>query len=279
GGIRADQPTVWPGDRSSTKISSSRPRTCIGRVSLIRPRSVRNRRSAGSPSRNSSVPLGTISLVPSPRTCSVSSDESPFSSSCVMSHSFGSQTAVHKPQFTNGEDVLLCNRACVGYATNDSAAACSMRTWFSICSNRTSIGTDQAGAGGTVGGAATRSEKKWAAASALTSDIAGCTAESDDSEWVAAPNATAAIPIPNTATHMPIKSISMAETLLQHFSLQHFLSHAVCQRWPRPNSFSFRRCGMRETAGLPECQVEPDYSAVVDGSSRVCHHPAISAPS
>jgi hypothetical protein len=54
----------------------------------------------------------------------------------------------------------------------------------------------------------------------LTSESAGCTAESDDSERVAAPNATAAIPIPNTATHMPIKSISMEKpSFTSYFSL------------------------------------------------------------
>jgi hypothetical protein len=42
----------------------------------------------------------------------------------------------------------------------------------------------------------------------------GCTVGSDDLERVAAPNATAAIAIPNTLRHNPIKNISMAETLL-----------------------------------------------------------------
>jgi hypothetical protein len=71
--------------------------------------------------------------------------------------------------------------------------------------------------GGIVGGTATRFEKKRAGATALTNGSCGCTAESDDSERVAAPNARTAIPNPNTLMHKPIKSISMAETLLRHF--------------------------------------------------------------
>src|SRR5271166_2970834 len=31
---------------------------------------------------------------------------------------------------------------------------------------------------------------------------------------------------------------------------------------------------MCETAELPECHVEADYSSVVDGGRRVCHHPS-----
>src|SRR5208337_481364 len=178
-------------------------------------------------------------------------------------------------QFTNGEAVLLCRRACVGNAMNTSAAACSIRTWFSICSSRTSMGTCRGSAtGGTVGVAAARSEKKRAGADALTNGSWGCTAKSDDFERVAAPNAAAATPIPNTATHKPIKSISMAETLLLRFS-----SHVRCQRWPCLTPFPSDEARIYETSGLPECQVQPDYSSVVDGCPHVCNDPAISVPS
>src|SRR5271165_270551 len=65
----------------------------------------------------------------------------------------------HEPlsQFTKGEVVLLCNWAFVGNVTNDSAAACSNRTWFSICSSRTSMGTCR---DGTAGSVATLSEEE-----------------------------------------------------------------------------------------------------------------------
>jgi hypothetical protein len=71
--------------------------------------------------------------------------------------------------------------------------------------------------GGTGGGAATWSEKKWAGATALTNGSSGFTAESGDSERVAVPNAAAATPSPNTLMHKHIKNISMAEILLQRF--------------------------------------------------------------
>ena len=44
-------------------------------------------------------------------------------------------------QFTSVEMVLLCSRAGLGDARKHSAAACSRRTWFSICRSNASIGT------------------------------------------------------------------------------------------------------------------------------------------
>src|ERR1019366_76570 len=123
----------------------------------------------------------------------------------------------HQPpsQFTNGEAVFRYNCACVGNARNDSAAACSRRTWFSICSNSSSIGI---GRGWAAGDTATRSEKERLRATVLTCS-SGWTAKPDDSERVAAPNATAATASPNTNTvaHKPIKNISMTEIPLRHF--------------------------------------------------------------
>src|ERR1017187_7720233 len=78
GGIIADQPTVWPGLRSSTKTSCSWPRICIGRVSLIRPWETRYRLSAGVPMWNSSAPLVKVIREPSDRTWSTSSGGSPI---------------------------------------------------------------------------------------------------------------------------------------------------------------------------------------------------------
>ncbi len=104
---------------------------------------------------------------------------------------------------------------------NDSAAACSMRTWFSSCSNKTSIGTREVGrTGGTDGNAAARSEKKRGWAAALTIGSWGCTAESDDFERVAAPKAATATASPNMLMHKTIKNISMATLLQGH--LAHF---------------------------------------------------------
>ncbi|SPF43421.1 hypothetical protein SBA1_490002 [Candidatus Sulfotelmatobacter kueseliae] len=172
-------------------------------------------------------------------------------------------------QFTSGEVVLLCNSACEGNARKDSAAACSRRTWFSICSNRTSIGTCT---DGTTVGTGARSEKKRAGATALTNGSwGGGAVEFHGSERIAAPNARATNATADTPTHKPIKSISMAETLLQQS-----IPHVVCQRWQRPNPFPFRRGRQVRSTGLPECHVEPDYSSVVDDCPHLCHHPAIS---
>ena len=138
----------------------------------------------------------------------------------------------------------MCSSSGVGISWNDSAAACSRRTWRSICSSRTSIGTGEL-AGGTCAPVVDEELRRGSARSRRVGSRLGC-----GLRGVRGGKRTQLTARRRGSAPAPIRNISMS--ILLRGSAVH-AGAGSCR-----NAGRFRRSPREMPADLPDLSVAPD---------------------